>query len=160
MGERGPQPGEGGAPRKVIDLDVARRAASLGCTSDEIATLLGIGRATFYNHLKEDTDLKDALDEGRDQGRTTLRRLQWQQAQNGNVTMQIWLGKQLLGQRDKHEVEQTGVQTVQMQLLVAARAFSDGVNGGQPVLDGHEAPEIEGEAELVEPRDLLEPAAE
>jgi hypothetical protein len=160
MGERGPQPGEGGAPRKVIDLDVARRAASLGCTSDEIATLLGIGRATFYNHLKEDTDLKDALDEGRDQGRTTLRRLQWQQAQNGNVTMQIWLGKQLLGQRDKHEVEQTGVQTVQMQHLVAARAFSDALNGGQPVLDGHEAPEIEGEAELVEPRDLLEPAAE
>jgi hypothetical protein len=30
-------------------------------------------------------DLKDALDEGRDQGRITLRRLQWQQAQNGNV---------------------------------------------------------------------------
>jgi hypothetical protein len=50
--------------------------------------------------------------------------------------MQIWLGKQLLGQRDKHEVEQTGVQTVQLQHLVAARAFSDALNGGQPVLDG------------------------
>ena len=163
MGERGPQPGEGGAPRKVIDLDVARRAASLGCTSDEIATLLGIGRATFYNHLKEDTELKDALDEGRDQGRITLRRLQWQQAQIGKVTMQIWLGKQLLGQRDKHEVEQTGVQTIQMQHLLAARAFSETLNGGQPGLEGHdslEAPEIEGEVEPAELRDLMQPALE
>jgi hypothetical protein len=31
MGERGPRPGEGGAPRKVIDLDVVRRTAGLGC---------------------------------------------------------------------------------------------------------------------------------
>jgi hypothetical protein len=33
--------------------------------------------------------------------------------------MLIWLGKQLLGQRDKHEVEQTGTQTLRFQHLVA-----------------------------------------
>jgi hypothetical protein len=123
MGERGPRPGEGGAPRKVIDLDVVRRTAGLGCTSDEIATLLGIGRRTFYDYLKADEGLKDAIDEGRDQGRITLRRLQWQEAKAGNATMLIWLGKQLLGQRDKHEVtEDPARPTIQHQHLVATRS--------------------------------------
>jgi hypothetical protein len=42
MGRRGPPKGEGGAPRKEINLDVARRAASIGCTAEEIAALLGV----------------------------------------------------------------------------------------------------------------------
>jgi hypothetical protein len=32
-------------------------------------------------------------------------RAQWKSAMAGNTTMQIWLGKQLLGQRDRHEVD-------------------------------------------------------
>lgn len=32
--------------------------------------------------------------------------MQWKSAKSGNVTMQIWLGKQLLAQKDK--VEHTG----------------------------------------------------
>lgn len=34
-----------------------------------------------------------------------LRKKQWESAMNGNIAMQIWLGKQELGQSDK--VEQT-----------------------------------------------------
>jgi hypothetical protein len=124
MGERGPRPGEGGAPRKVIDLDVARRASSLGCTSDEIASLLGIGRRTFYDHLEKDEGLKEAIDEGRAQGRVTLRRLQWQQAHAGNPTMLIWLGKQLLGQRDKVDLENNG-QSLTLLHLAAAHACGE-----------------------------------
>jgi hypothetical protein len=147
MGERGPQPGEGGAPRKVIDLDVARRAASLGCSSDEIATLLGIGRRTFFDHLKEDEDLKNAIDAGRDQGRTTLRRLQWQRAQTGSDTMLIWLGKQLLGQRDKHEFAQDPASPpITLLHLVAMREVGEAIVASlasqQVVIDGGTAAEI------------------
>ena len=53
MGRRGPPKGEGGAPRKEINIDVARRAASIGCTADEIAALLGVARATFYLNLEQ-----------------------------------------------------------------------------------------------------------
>ena len=161
--KNGPAPGEGGRPPTPIDLDVVRRASGIGATVDEIAAVLGVPRRTLYDRMEQDPEIRHALDEGRDQGRITLRRLQWQQAQNGNVTMQIWLGKQLLGQRDKHEVEQTGVQTIQMQHLLAARAFSETLNGGQPGLEGHdslEAPEIEGEVEPAELRDLMQPALE
>jgi hypothetical protein len=33
---------------------VARRAASIGCTAEEIAALLGVARATFYLNLERD----------------------------------------------------------------------------------------------------------
>jgi hypothetical protein len=36
-------------------------------------------------------------------GKKSLRRLQFDSARKGNVTMQIWLGKQYLGQRDRTE---------------------------------------------------------
>src|SRR4051812_6232412 len=104
MGERGPQPGEGGRPPIPIDLDVVRRAAGIGCSAEEIAVLVGVGRRTLFDHLKQDEALQTAIDEGRAQGRVTLRRLQWQQAHAGNPTMLIWLGKQLLGQKDRHEL--------------------------------------------------------
>ncbi len=32
-----------------------------------------------------------------------LRKLQWKSADKGNVTMQIFLGKNILGQKDRHE---------------------------------------------------------
>jgi hypothetical protein len=50
-----------------------------------------------------------------------------------------------------------------MQHLLAARAFSETLNGGQPGLEGHdglEAPEIEGEAEPEALVDLMQAAAE
>ena len=58
MGRRGPPKGEGGAPRKEINLDVARRAASIGCTAEEIAALLGVARATFYLNLERDPEFQ------------------------------------------------------------------------------------------------------
>jgi hypothetical protein len=99
--KNGPAKGEGGAPRKEFDLDVAKRAASIGCTVDEIAALIGLPKRTFYDHMKRDPAIQTAIDEAREQGRGTLRRLQWQRANGGSDTMLIWLGKQMLKQRDK-----------------------------------------------------------
>jgi hypothetical protein len=100
----GPLPGEGGAPSKIIDAEVAKRAASIGCTHDEIAALLGISRTSLHNAYASDPALRDDIEQGRNQGRATLRRHQWQQAVAGNPTMLIWLGKQLLGQKDRVEL--------------------------------------------------------
>jgi hypothetical protein len=100
----GPLPGHGGGPRKVIDADVAKRAASIGCTRDEIATVCGVSPVSLYTALKEDPQLRADIEEGLNHGRTTLRRLQWQRANAGSDTMLIWLGKQLLGQKDRVEL--------------------------------------------------------
>lgn len=94
----------GGKPYKLIDIEVAKRAASLMCTNNEIATICGIAHSTFYEHLKNQPELAEALEEGRDRARVSLRRVQYEAAMSGNTTMQIWLGKQWLGQKDRHEL--------------------------------------------------------
>ncbi|MDE2472931.1 MAG: hypothetical protein KGL35_30520 [Bradyrhizobium sp.] len=91
------------APLLPIDNGQVERAASLGCTVEEIAVLVGVGRSTFLQRVIDDPDLAECLERGRAMGKSTLRRLQWKLAQEGNPTMLIWLGKQLLGQKDRHE---------------------------------------------------------
>jgi len=38
-------------------------------------------------------------------GKASLRRTQWKAATGGNSTMMVWLGKNVLGQTDKQEIE-------------------------------------------------------
>ena len=103
MPEDEPRDGPG-RPRFELDLEMIERAAMMGCTKNEVATLAGMSHSGFYKRMETDEALVDALQRGQDKGRSTLRRLQWQGAQSGNPTMLIWLGKQLLGQRDKQEL--------------------------------------------------------
>jgi len=48
------------------------------------------------------------MNKGLENGKSSLRRIQWKSALGGNTTMQIWLGKQYLQQRDMHSAELTG----------------------------------------------------
>jgi hypothetical protein len=84
----------------IIDYGIVERSAAVGCSREEIASVLGVARSTFYLWIDKDEALRDALDNGAAKGRATLRRLQWKGAEEGNATMLVWLGKQLLGQRD------------------------------------------------------------
>lgn len=98
----------GGRPDVPIDLDVVERAASIGCTVEEISALVGCSRRTMFYRLKDDPAIQDAIERGRDKGAATLRRHQWQKATAGSDTMLIWLGKQMLGQRDVTDLNLSG----------------------------------------------------
>jgi hypothetical protein len=95
----------GGRPQAEIDLEVVRNAAGIGCTVNEIAAVLGVCRSTLFKYMQINPDVQTAIDEGRDKGCATLRRHQWQRASVGSDTMLIWLGKQMLGQRDTQQVQ-------------------------------------------------------
>jgi hypothetical protein len=97
-----------GRPPAVIDLLTVERAASIGCTVEDIAALLGLSRKTIYNHMEQDPELAEAMDRGRGMGRASLRRMQWEKASTGDTSMLIWLGKILCGQRDTSVVAVTG----------------------------------------------------
>lgn len=75
--------------------------AKIGCTDSEIALLVGMHVVGFAKRKKRDKELRTALEEARADGCKTLRRLQWHGAKKGNATMLVWLGKQMLGQRDQ-----------------------------------------------------------
>jgi len=94
--------GGAGRPRLVIDKDLLENLASIQCTMNEMASVLGCSVDTLERNYA------DTIKKGKDHGRASLRRLQWQGAQGGNPTMLIWLGKQVLEQKDKIEQQHTG----------------------------------------------------
>ena len=99
----GPPKGEGGRPPRQIDYTLVDRLAGFGCSIEEISVAIGFDRSYVHERIRRGDDkLREAIDKGRETGRQTLRRLQWHKAEQGDTTMCIWLGKQLLGQRDKH----------------------------------------------------------
>lgn len=75
------------------------------CTRDEICGVLGMSDTTLNRRLKErgETNFEALLIKHGGEGKASLRRVQWKAAQDGNPTMLVWLGKQMLGQRDKVE---------------------------------------------------------
>ncbi|MGE0525884.1 MAG: hypothetical protein AB7G93_09560 [Bdellovibrionales bacterium] len=81
-------------PKKPVDAEQVRKLAALSCSYAEMAAVLGCNESTLTRRFAQ------AIKEGREQGNVSLRRMQWESASKGNVTMQIWLGKQRLGQRD------------------------------------------------------------
>jgi len=137
MGKRGPKPGHGGRPMLNVDFEVAFRAASIGCTDNELAALVGMSRRGFDLRLSKDESLAEQIEQARDRGRVTLRRMQWQRAQAGSDHMLVWLGKNFLNQTDKREM--TGANGGPMEMIVT------GVR---------RAPEIDGEAEEMPPPDI------
>src|SRR5882672_7305680 len=77
-----------------------RKLGEWGVTRDEAAAWLEVSRPTLWKFLNEYPEVSEHFEGGLDRGKVTLRRWQWASAKAGNVTMQIWLGKQLLKQRD------------------------------------------------------------
>jgi hypothetical protein len=86
-------------PPCKIDLKTLEQLATIHCTVDEAAAVLGICERTLYRQMKK-AEIKEVWERGKGKGRASLRRLQWKAAQGGSTAMLIWLGKQMLGQRD------------------------------------------------------------
>ena len=87
-------------PKKYdIEPEQVEKLAGYGCTNIEIASFFGCDESLIRKSYSE------YLTKGRDKGKIRLRQLQWNSASAGNVAMLIWLGKQLLGQTDKAEIE-------------------------------------------------------
>ena len=89
-------------PKKEIDYALVGKLAMIQCTQEEIAGILDISRQT----LLQDKQFLDIYNTKKEDGKASLRRMQWKKAEEGNATMQIWLGKQYLGQTDKQELDQ------------------------------------------------------
>ena len=90
-----------GRPKKVIDYKLVEKLAKIQCTQEEIASILEISVRT----LQRDDDFCRLYKKCQDEGKKSLRRIQYKIAENGNASMAIFLGKQYLGQRDAPEFE-------------------------------------------------------
>ena len=89
-----------GRPKKYnLDTEQVEKLASFGCTNTEIASFFDCSETTLTRNYG------GFLTKGRNKGKIRLRQLQMQAAERGNVSMMIWLGKQMLGQTDRQEIE-------------------------------------------------------
>ena len=89
-----------GRPKFKIDYETAEKLAGIMATQEEIATFLGCSVDT----LQRDEKFCGIYKKGQETGKMSLRRWQFESAKKGNVTMQVWLGKNYLGQKDNVEV--------------------------------------------------------
>lgn len=106
---KGPGGARAGAGRKVKEVDLAQleQLCMLHVTDEEIAAFFKVGVRTV-KRWKEREEIGAVMEAGRAKGRTTIRRLQMQAAQQGNPAILIWLGKVFLDQKDLSRTEISG----------------------------------------------------
>lgn len=100
-----------------VDLDELEKLCALQCTQVEIAAWFGVSVPTIERRARNKV-FRERMERGYAKGRISVRRKQMQLLDAGSNTMAVWLGKQLLGQKDRHEV--TGANDGPMELSVNA----------------------------------------
>lgn len=88
------------------DIALVEGMASHLLTPEEICSVIRVPKGRFEKHL----EFQAAYQRGYDLGKASIRRMQFLSAKTQPV-MQIWLGKQYLGQADKVEAPQGESQT-------------------------------------------------
>jgi uncharacterized protein YoxC len=82
-----------------LDHDLIFKLATLHCTYQEIAEVVGTSVKTLEKRFK------NLIEKGRAEGKKSLRRAQMEKALAGDVRMLIWMGRQYLDQKDTPEDE-------------------------------------------------------
>jgi hypothetical protein len=103
----GVRQGAGRKPVK-IDLEQLEKLCALQCTDQEIASFFLVSVRTIENRRRKQRTFAEAMERGRGIGRISVLRHQMKLLEAGNATMAVWLGKQLLGQRDVITAEHIG----------------------------------------------------
>jgi len=97
-----------GRPKAQIDHAMFEGMCKIHCTKPEMEAILGLDEKTISVWCKDHYghDFSVIYKKFADGGKMSLRRAQWQSATVDRVpSMMVWLGKQILGQTDKPEVE-------------------------------------------------------
>jgi hypothetical protein len=88
-----------GKPKAKVDVEKLKQLVQAGCPMWEIAQCLEVHKDT----LQQEPWITHILN-AKAQRNVSLRLLQWQTARSGDVRMQMFLGKQWLGQTDYAQV--------------------------------------------------------
>ena len=84
-----------GRPNKKVDEKVIANLSQIGCTQEEIGSVVGISARTLQRRYAE------IIEVNKNKGKASLRKKMWQTALRGNPNMMVWLSKQALGMKDR-----------------------------------------------------------
>jgi len=102
-----------GRPNKKVDEKVIANLSQIGCTQEEIGSVVGISARTLQRRFS------DLIEENKNIGKASLRKRMWASALKGNPNMMIWLSKNYLGMKDR-TVQETIVEP--LPLIIEAKA--------------------------------------
>jgi len=91
-----------------MPADQVEALTSIQCTDEEIAAFFGCTKQTIEMRKKQDSVFLAAYQNGKAKGRVSLRRQLFKSCEDGNVSAQIWMSKQILGMRDVTALEHSG----------------------------------------------------
>ena len=99
-------------PMSDKEFDQLVNMIRIQCTAEEICGIFGISEDTLGRRIAERgidgvKNFADLYKKHSGEGKASLRRMQWKAAEAGNPTMLVWLGKNMLDQKDKVEQDHT-----------------------------------------------------
>ena len=103
-----------GRPKIIVDIEILKNLASIGCPDYEIASVLNVSARTLKRNYAE------IINQFREKGKASLRKKMWDKAvKKDNTNMQIWLSKNYLGMKDRTQTETI---TEPLPLIIEAKA--------------------------------------
>lgn len=116
-----------GRPKATIDWQQVGKLLEAGCKSVGIAAMIGIDESTLWKACERDNKINfsEFSQQKKAKGDEQLRVQQYKTAMAGNVVMQIWLGKNRLGQADKTELTGKGGEPIQQKLIIEYVTIED-----------------------------------
>lgn len=95
-----------GRPRKEVDFNVFEGLCEILCTEEEIAHAFKMDIDTLNARIKEKygETFSEVYKLYSAKGKISIRRKQVEVALSGNTSLLIWVGKQMLGQKEKSEI--------------------------------------------------------
>ena len=116
-----------GRPRKEIDQSIFENLCQIFCTQEEIADVFECSIDTINRWCKRTfgETFADTYKKKSARGKMSLRRWQYESAKNGNVTMQIWLGKQYLGQKEPKQDEEKTQESPNINITISPATVDD-----------------------------------
>jgi len=131
-----------------IDLTELERLSAMQCTDEEIAAWFGLTTRTIERRRKKKA-FAEVMERGRAKGRISVRRMQMKLLEQGNATMGVWLGKNVLGLVDEVRHDVTGSVMTYLS-VVLPRGVTAAGSGVQPMINaGDGQAEIEPDYETV-----------
>tara|TARA_A100001515_G_scaffold110496_1_gene91494 strand:- start:319 stop:711 length:393 start_codon:yes stop_codon:yes gene_type:complete len=104
-----------GRPTKDIDQKILANLSQIGCTQEELGSILGVSARTLQRRFA------DLIEVNKNKGKASLRKKMWEKAMkgNGNDKLLVWLSKNYLNMVDKVHTTST---TEPLPLIIEAKA--------------------------------------
>ena len=102
-----------GRPQKSIDEKILANLSQIGCTQEELGSILGVSARTLQRRFAE------IIEVNKNKGKASLRKRMYEKAMKGNDKLLIWLSKQYLNMSDRIHNTNT---TEPLPLIIEAQA--------------------------------------